>query len=143
MRTARATAEHERIKEALVHCSERLSRLSSSLLTDWLQAGSFPSSLPLPKPVLKLSGASIFGFSLTSAGLASALCTPVSVCDSPLCLHNCLLCLFSLVPTTAVYKAGIILHNASFFWLLSCACLSLHFSSKVASGILSYPALLL
>lgn len=65
-------------------------------------------------------------------------CIPVPVCDSALCLHICLMCLFSLVPITAVYKTGIILHNASFFWLLSCACLALHFPSKVTAGILSY-----
>lgn len=93
---------------------------------------------PYPLPVLQSPGASTPGLPLTSAGLATALCVPVPVCDSPLCLHICLMCLFSLVPITAVYKTGIILHNASFFWLLSCACLALHFPSKVTAGILSY-----
>lgn len=51
--------------------------------------------------------------------------------------------LFSLVPTTAMSKAGIILHNANFFWLLSCTCLALHFSTEIVAGILSYPEMLL
>lgn len=141
MRTACATAEHERIKGRFDFWDVQCLLESSEQTLQW--TGSFPLSLPLPEPVLKPYGTSILGFPLTSAGLASAQCIPVSACDSPLCLHLCLMCLFSLVPITAVHKAGIILHNASFFWLLSCVCLALRFSSKVTVGILSYPAVLL
>ena len=61
--------------------------------TDFDQ-GLFSYPLALSKPVLESSGTSIFGFSLTSAGLASALCTRVSVSVILLAVYISVLCIY-------------------------------------------------
>lgn len=138
--------EHEQIKETFVHCSEWLSSLLKSpeqLLECQRLALSRVFSL-VPLHYLNLFWyIHLWLFIDFSRFGISPVYACICLCNSPSCLHICLMYLFSLVPTTAIYKAGIILHNANFFWLLSCACLALHFSSKVTAGILSYSSMLL